>query len=123
MGDINSVKAHIIEKIFLSKLITNPFDHKYVSDIFPLEFFNTLLENIPEKSNYTPIIKTGTVSNDYSPERFIFNLLESDDIEKLSQERKHFFNDFNCSKDQTLKKFSEVKKIKFYLIEATLYSL
>jgi len=93
MGDINSVKAHIIEKIFLSKLITNPFDHKYVNDIFPLEFFNTLLENIPEKSNYTPIIKTGTVSNDYSPERFIFNLLESDDIEKLSQERKHFFND------------------------------
>ena len=73
MNKIDEVREYVMEKIKSTDLLSDPFDHKYVENVFPEDFYQELIRNIPEKSNYTPIVETGSVSPGYSPERFVFN--------------------------------------------------
>ena len=49
MHNYNEIKQHIIDKILSSELLNHPFDHKFVEDVFPINFYNDLLANIPGK--------------------------------------------------------------------------
>ena len=130
MNNIDDVRKHVMEKIESADLISDPFDHKFVENVFPDDFYQKLITNIPEKSNYIPIVETGSVSPMYSPERFIFNLLDKNLIDALDEKRKEFFNDliklllsdkffssvtsqFSKSIDNRLANFSEKEKEKF----------
>ena len=73
---------------FGRKSMKRGFDHKFVENVFPEDFYQELIKNTPEKSHYTPIVETGSVSPGYSPERFIFNLFDKKLIDKLDQKRK-----------------------------------
>ena len=75
---MNHNLKHIIEKIEFSPLINEPFGHKFIKNIFPKEYYQKLLINLPSKSNFIPITETGTVSGNYSSERFVFNLLDKE---------------------------------------------
>ena len=90
------VKKHIIDKIKKAELFNVPFAYKFVENIFPMEFYNNLLQNLPDKSFYTPIIEKGLVDSparnvgkDYSPGRFVIDL-DSTSIEVLPKEKKIF---------------------------------
>ena len=92
----NLVKKHIINKIKKSELFDYPFAHKFVENIFPIEFYNNLLQNLPDKSFFTPIYEKGLVDSparnvgkDYSPERFVIDL-DPKDLEILPKENKNF---------------------------------
>ena len=90
----NTFAEHIIKNIKNATLIDEPFGHKFINDIFPKNFYEELINNLPLKSQYIPITESGTVSADYSPERFIFNFLDKSNMNKLSKEKKIFFNEF-----------------------------
>ena len=92
MHDYNQIKKHLIDKILSSELLHNPFDHKFIEDVFPHYFYNNLLANIPDKSDFVPINKTGKVSSNYSPERFTFNFQQKDIINNLEFSKKTFFH-------------------------------
>jgi len=92
----NLVIKHIINKINKSEFFDYPFAHKFVENIFPMEFYNNFLQSIPDKSFYTPINEKGLVDSparnvgkDYSPGRFVIDL-DSTSIEVLPKEKKNF---------------------------------
>jgi len=94
MYNYNEIKQHIVDNILSSELLNHPFDHKFVEGVFPHDFYNDLLDNIPDKSDFVPINTTGRVTTNYSPERFIFNFQEKDIINKLEPSKKTFLQNF-----------------------------
>ena len=94
MYNYNEIKKHIVDKILSSELLNHPFDHKFVGGVFPHYFYNDLLANIPDKSDFVPINKTAAVTPDYSPERFIFNFQEENIINRLEPSKKTFLQNF-----------------------------
>ena len=90
---MGQLRDHIINQISSSPLITDPFGHKFIENIFPKNYYQNLLSHLPSKSHYISIKKTGSVPSDYSPERYIFNLLDKEHMDKLNQEKKSFFSE------------------------------
>ena len=64
---MKQIRDHIIKKILSSPLITEPFGHKFIENIFPENYYQDLLLNLPSKTYYIPITKTGYVPSNYSP--------------------------------------------------------
>jgi len=91
MDSDNLLQNSIISNISDSDLIKDPFSHKFVKDIFPKDFYSEFINTIPSKDLYVPIIDTGTVTKNYSPERYIFNLLDKKERDKLGKEENIFF--------------------------------
>ena len=77
----------VINRITKTDLSVNPFEHKFIKEIFPKNFYEKLIENLPNQESYTPINKTGTVSKNYPPERFVFEL-NLENINKLENSKK-----------------------------------
>ena len=90
---MRQVKDHIIKKISSSPLINEPFGHKFIENVFPENYYQDLLSHLPSKSYYIPISKAGSVGSHYSPERFIFNLLDKENMNKLDQEKQSFLSE------------------------------
>ena len=64
----------------------NPFGHKVINNIFPKNFYQNLIYNLPDIKEYIPIVKTDRVSSTYPPERFIFEL-NNESISKLNEKQ------------------------------------
>ncbi len=90
---MNKIKEYIIDRISSSTLMNDPFAHMFIKNIFPNDYYKNMLSNLPLKSDYIPIIKTGSVTSNYSPERFVFNLLDKNNINKLNHNKKLFLNE------------------------------
>ena len=128
----------VITRITNTDLSNDPFEHKFIKEIFPKNFYEKLIENLPNKKDYTPINQTGTVSKNYPPERFVFNL-NLENINKLENSKKEplmelikifaspiFFktvtNEFKNIIDKRIKNFTDYEinllgkdKFKFYI--------
>ena len=91
MTNDNIIDA-IIKNISKIDIIDEPFGHMFIQNIFPQDYYNELLDNIPKKKYYTAINKTKTVASNYSEERFIFNFTDEKDLNKLTENQKKFFN-------------------------------
>ncbi len=74
------------------KIDNNPFAHKVINKIFPDNFYKDLINNLPSKDLYTAINKTGRVSANYPPERFIFEL-NNESINKLNNVQQKTFSE------------------------------
>ena len=90
----NDLTNSIISNISESKLINEPFSHKFVENVFPNDFYNEFIANIPSKDLYVPIINTGSVDKEYSPERYIFNLLDKGERGKLNTQQNIFLKNY-----------------------------
>lgn len=107
----------------------NPFAHKVINKIFPEDFYKELIGNLPDMDHYTAINKTGRVSSDYPPERFIFEL-NNETISKLNSKQQKIFgeiikvfinptffnviaNEFNDVINKRISEFSEDEKKMF----------
>ena len=86
----------LIKNISQSKLLTDPFEHKFIKNVFPKNFYEKFLNNIPDISLYTRITETGSVSSKYSPERYIFNF-EKTVMKKLNKTQNIFFKELLTS--------------------------
>jgi hypothetical protein len=58
-----------------------PFPHFYVENVFPADFYATLLENLPPQSAYRRLDETGTVPKGAYPDRYICSLEEAEEDE------------------------------------------
>ena len=74
----------ILNNVTKTKNSSDPFEHKFIKNIFPENFYKTLITNLPHIDDYTPINQTGSVDKNYSPERFIFDL-NLENINKLDK--------------------------------------
>lgn len=86
------ITNQIIKNIELSKLYIEPFDHKFVENVLPKDFYKEILDNLPEKSDYPNLLESGRVGKDYSKERYLLDLGNKSVIDSLSYEKKLFLN-------------------------------
>ena len=91
--NIEEIISQLIQNTSDIKIDHEPFDHKFIENIFPKEFYLDLIQNIPKKIYYTPINEGKTVDPNYADERFIFNFTEKKDLEKLEDKQIKFFQD------------------------------
>ena len=73
------------------KIDDNPFSHKVINNIFPKDFYNDLIQNLPNKNQYIPINKTGRVSSSYPAERFIFEITNKS-VKELNTKQQNVLN-------------------------------
>ena len=70
-----------------AQLHKEPFWYKSVIDIFPKDYYDRLVADLPKINSYKPINKTGTVSKNYPDERFVFDLTY-ENINSLDERRR-----------------------------------
>ena len=83
---------YIINTINETVITTEPFEHKFVNNIFPDEYYKKLIKNLPKKDEYIPINKSGTVTKNYAAERYMFDL-NFDNIKKLNKLQQQTFTE------------------------------
>ena len=69
-----SILEHINNSIKQAQVDPDPFPHMYIRNFFEENFYMKLLDSLPGKEKFVPINKTGSVSDDYPEERFIFDI-------------------------------------------------
>jgi hypothetical protein len=53
----SAARAHFYAAIERAELVDDPFPHLYARDVFPADFYNSLLENLPALDHYTQYSK------------------------------------------------------------------
>jgi len=89
---LTEVQNHIIDKINNLAVIDDPFPYGFIESIFPDDYYNTLLDLLPEDSDYHSSSDKRT-PNPYSLENRRRISLVTDDFERLSEERQEFWGD------------------------------
>jgi hypothetical protein len=88
----SSVMLHVMYRIANAPILTFPFPHIYVEDVFPPEFYAILRRNLPPNDGYVRLIDTGLVSKGYSQNRL--TLFPKDDhIARLPESLREFWRD------------------------------
>jgi hypothetical protein len=72
------VFKHLSTQIQTAPLCVDPYPHIYVEQVFPEDFYEELLENLPDTSHYTSLADTDKVSKGSYQERSIYPLHPSD---------------------------------------------
>ena len=90
MMNSQKITDKIITNIESSDLLYEPFVHKFVENVLPQEFYEEILLNLPEKSDYPNLLESGRVGKDYSKERYLLDLGDKNVIQKFSNEKKIF---------------------------------
>ncbi len=81
---MNNIEEHLIKKILNTKVDQAPFEHVFIENIFPNDFYEQLVNNLPNLSEYTAIKDTGTVGQNYSSERYIINFEQNTKFENIN---------------------------------------
>jgi hypothetical protein len=68
------VEQYLHYKIANAPILTHPYPHFYITDIFPPDSYAELVATFPERTRYKRLDETGTVPKGAYPERFICEL-------------------------------------------------
>lgn len=85
---------HLKSQIQKAHLISNPYPHFYIEKIFPDDFYQELLENLPSLSSYRSLSETGKVSKGSFKERFVFPLKDPE-LQRLPSPQETFWHSFS----------------------------
>ncbi|MGV6852870.1 MAG: FkbM family methyltransferase [bacterium] len=69
--DVSSEFSHILERINKAEIYTDPSPYFFLENAFTEQFYQYLLNNIPDTSVYTPITETGMAQGDYVTRRIL----------------------------------------------------
>jgi hypothetical protein len=72
MGDV--LLTHVLERIAAAPLRTEPFAHLYFERVFPEDFYETLLAQLPDASLYEPLYHKDALQSDGSTTRSTYTL-------------------------------------------------
>jgi len=84
----SAVRDHAIRQIEAAPVRREPFDHVYVENVFPADFYDELLRQLPPTESFRRLNETGRVSAAYSGSRFC---LFRDDLPALAEAPRRAF--------------------------------
>ncbi|MBT6273701.1 MAG: hypothetical protein HOI95_06170, partial [Chromatiales bacterium] len=84
---------HARNAIANATLHTDPFDHIYVENVFPEDFYATLQANLPDTQFYDRLADTPRVSPNYNRERYVISSTLSS-LNKLPGAQRDFWLEF-----------------------------
>jgi len=74
----SAVSLHVRYRIANARIRPFPFPHIYVRDVFPADFYEDMLDRLPEKEALKTLTSMGRVAKDYSESRFVLPLTARD---------------------------------------------
>jgi hypothetical protein len=71
------VEQHLHYRIANAPVLSYPFPHFYIADIFPEDWYRAAMAALPEQRYYKRLDETGTVPKGAYPERFVCDLADA----------------------------------------------
>jgi hypothetical protein len=93
----SAAKKHAIERIRSANVRTDPFPHIFVEEVFPKDFYAEIQRNRLPDESYCPLVSTGRVGSQYSPERFCYMPSQQSAVTDAASSRfwQELFSTFN----------------------------
>lgn len=70
----DTVLQHVMQRLRFAKIENDPFPYFHIEQIFPEDFYQSLLENLPEDSSFVSLANTGKVDPRTYKERLVLPL-------------------------------------------------
>jgi hypothetical protein len=64
-SNLTSPLAHIVERLGAAEVLLEPYPHYYLENVFPADYYQTLLENLPESSAYQNLYEVTDLKLDH----------------------------------------------------------
>jgi hypothetical protein len=84
---IESAIAHARDAITNATLRTDPFEHVYVEDVFPANFYEVMQRQLPANESYARLSDSGLVSPHYPAQRYFLETNALEEAKLPAQER------------------------------------
>ncbi len=92
-ADHQHAKSHVLQKIRDAHILTSPFPHFMIDQVFPEKYFDAMLEHIPDDSFYRKWTDVGKVKLEQYSKRDQ-GYLEDSWMEQLPAAQRTFWQDF-----------------------------
>jgi hypothetical protein len=84
------VEDEVLARIVAAPVVRQPFAHCIIDDIFPAEFFESILDHWPEEQSWQGLGESGRVAKDKYRERLVV-LMDEDGFSRLDRMRREFW--------------------------------
>jgi hypothetical protein len=84
----SSVEAHVLARLAAAPVLHEPFAHCVVDDVFPTEFYESIIDHWPEEESWQPLSESGRVVG-YAERQAV--LMNRDGYARLDAERRAFW--------------------------------
>jgi hypothetical protein len=92
----DAVLEHVINQIANATVIKDPYPHFYVDQLFPEDFYQEILLNLPDSSSYLGMGDTGKVDPRTYQERLVLPITQPE-IERASFTELFFWSKFSLA--------------------------
>jgi len=112
------VLLHVTDRLMQANIHSSPYPHFHIENLFPNEFYQELLSNLPDTSYFQGLSQTGKVDPRTYAERFVLPLQE-EKLNELPFCQSLFWNKFTSAinselwRSTLLKKFEKEIKERF----------
>ena len=86
--------AHVVERLRSAEVLLDPFPHYYLENVFPDDYYQALLANLPESTIYQNLFEVTDLKLDHFRHRYQRDLNEGWTT-MLPEEIKDFWDSFN----------------------------
>lgn len=84
------VEAHVLSRIAAAPIRRDPFAHCVIDDVFPAEFYESIIARWPEETSWRPLAESGRVARESYAERLVI-LMTQDGFARLDPARRLFW--------------------------------
>jgi hypothetical protein len=88
----SSVEGHVLERIAAAPVRREPFAHCIVDDVFPAEFYESIIDHWPEEESWQGLGESGRVSKGDYDQRMVV-LMDPPGFGRLDETRRGFWRD------------------------------
>lgn len=88
----SGVDAHVMARLAAAPVLTEPFEHCVIDDIFPADFYESIIDHWPEEESWEPLSESGRVTPGRYEARQVV-LMNARGHERLHAERRAFWEE------------------------------
>lgn len=91
----SGVEAHVTARLAAAPVRAEPFAHCVIDDVFPAEFYESIIDYWPEEQSWEPLSESGRVTPGRYEARQVV-LMNSRGYERLDEARREFWTQFGA---------------------------
>ena len=88
----SSVEAHVLERIAAAPVLREPFAHCVVDEVFPADFYESIIDHWPEEESWQALAESGRVGKGNYEERMVV-LMDPPGFARLDPARRAFWRE------------------------------
>ncbi len=92
----SDVLQHVMDRLTNAQIVASPYPHFYIENIFPDDFYQEILANLPDNASFQGVSQTGKVDPRTYLERRVL-ILQEDELMKLPFFHFLFWSKFTSS--------------------------